>query len=64
MNASLANLRPADLRHLAAAIEARSPEAKARRDLAPEGIERLADIYLSGSSPTVGFFKRFRKPAP
>ncbi len=58
---TLASLSPKTLRDLAAAIEYRSPEARARRELTPEGIERLADIYLAGSQPTVGFFRRYRR---
>jgi hypothetical protein len=64
LQTALANLSPKDLRDLAAAIEWRSPQAWARRELTPEGVERLADIYLAGSSPTVGFFLRYRKVAP
>ena len=56
----LAHLSPETLRDLAAAIEYRSPNARARRQLTPEGIEKLADIFLAGSLPTVGFFRRFR----
>jgi len=43
----LAGLSPKTLRDLAAAIEWRSPEAQARRELTPEGVERLADILLT-----------------
>ena len=56
---TLTSLSPKTLRDLAAAIEWRSPQAKAWRELTPEGIEKLADIYLAGSRPTVGFWRRF-----
>ena len=61
---SIAHLSPTTLRDLAAVIEWRSPAARARRELTPEGIERLADIYLAGSMPTCGFFLRHREPKP
>jgi len=61
---SIAHLSPETLRDLAAAIEWRSSAARARRALTDEGIERLADIYLAGSLPTVGFFLRHRRPTP
>jgi hypothetical protein len=56
----LEHLAPSTLRHLAAAIEARDPEMVARRQLTEEGIERLADILLAGSVPTIGFWRRYR----
>jgi hypothetical protein len=49
------------LRGVAAAIEYRSPRATARRELTPEGIDKLTDILLSGGTPTVGFFLRYRQ---
>ena len=60
MTAVLTRLDPAILRELAAVIEYRSPEATARRELSLEGIERLADILMSGSTPTVGFWRKYR----
>ena len=48
------------LKARARAIEATSPEMVARRELTPEGIEKLADIYLGGGKPTVGFWRRYR----
>lgn len=57
----LVHLSPSNLRHLAAAIERRDPQLTARRQLSEEGIERLADILLAGSQPTLGFFRRYRK---
>lgn len=63
MSATLTSLSPKTLRDLAAAIEYRSPQAQARRELTPEGIELLADILLAGSQPTIGFFRRYRKAA-
>ena len=64
MSASvLQYLNPSTLRDLAAAIEYRSPKAKARRELTPEGIEKLAAILLSGGTPTAGFFRRYRQEA-
>jgi hypothetical protein len=56
----LTHLSPNTLRDLAAAIEYRSPKARARRALTDEGLEKLADILLAGSQPTVGFFRRYR----
>jgi hypothetical protein len=56
-------LDPSTLRHLASAIEARSPEMVARRALTPEGVERLAEILLAGGKPTVGFWRRYRVPS-
>jgi hypothetical protein len=56
----LVHLSPSNLRHLAAAIEGRDPQLVARRHLTKEGIEKLADILLAGSEPTVGFFRRYR----
>jgi hypothetical protein len=48
----------ANLRHRAALIDGRDWELVARRSLSPEGRERLADIYLAGSIPTIGFWRR------
>jgi hypothetical protein len=59
--AFLAKLEPRTLRELAAVIEYRSPRARARRELTPEGIEKLADILLAGSQPTCGFFLKNRR---
>jgi hypothetical protein len=56
--AGIAHLSPRTLRDLAAAIEARTPGMRARRALTAEGIERLADILLAGTTPTVGFYRR------
>lgn len=33
---------------------------QARARLTPEGVERLAEIFLAGGRPTVGFFRRYR----
>jgi hypothetical protein len=57
---TIEHLDPATLRHLAAAIEGRSPEMVARRALAPEGVDRLADILLGGGKPTIGFWRKYR----
>jgi hypothetical protein len=51
-------LSPTTLRELASLIERRDPALVARRQLSPEGLERLAEILLAGSSPTVGFWRR------
>ena len=56
---TLTGTDPRTLRELADVIEARSPEATARRRLTPEGVDRLADILLAGSVPTVGFWRRY-----
>ena len=65
---TLARMDPATLRELGHALIARAeaaeeadPRRKARRSLTPEGVERLAEIYLAGSSPTCGFFKKYRR---
>jgi hypothetical protein len=55
---ALEHLSPRVLRDLAAVIEARTPEVRARRALSAEGVERLADILLAGSTPTIGFYRR------
>lgn len=60
----LLELDPGHLRDLAAVIEWRSPAARARRELTPEGVERLAEILLAGDTPTLGFWKRHRKAQP
>lgn len=60
---SLQYLSPRTLRDLAAAIEMRDPATIARAELTDEGIERLADICLSGSRPTIGFWRRYRRQA-
>lgn len=57
------DLTVADLRHLAAAIEARSPTRRALRNLSPEAIEELAEMLVRGDSPTVGWFEKHR-PVP
>lgn len=56
----LRHLSPATLRELAAIKERSDPERIARQLLPPEGAERLAEILLSGSTPTVGFWRRWR----
>jgi hypothetical protein len=53
-------LDPSTLRHLAAVIDARDPERVSRSRLSAEGVDRLADILLAGSRPTVGFWLRYR----
>ena len=58
---ALAQLSPRVLRDLAAAIEGQSPERRARAELTPEGVDRLAAILLAGGRPTVGFWRRYRK---
>jgi hypothetical protein len=56
----LLELTPKTLRDLAGAMEGRTAAAEARRSLTPAGVDRLADILLAGSTPTVGFFIRYR----
>jgi hypothetical protein len=56
----LEHLAPRTLRELASIIENRDPELVARRELSDDGVERLAEILLSGSTPTVGFWTRYR----
>ncbi|MHB1583666.1 MAG: hypothetical protein ACYCU7_18490 [Acidimicrobiales bacterium] len=43
------------MRDLAAAIEMRTPEARAGSALTVEGVDRLAGVLLAGSVPTIGF---------
>lgn len=54
----LEHLSPETLRDLAGAITARRSSTIARRRLSPEGVDKLADILLSGTTPTIGFFRR------
>lgn len=59
----LQNLRPSTLRALAAALEARQPPDRlCAADLTPEGVERLGDLLTEGETPTIGFWRRYRKP--
>ena len=60
----LTHLSPRTLRDLAAAIEARTPAVRGRDTLSPEGVDRLADILVSGSTPTIGFYRRYAPPPP
>ena len=60
----LAQLSPRTLRDLAAAIEARTPAARARDTLSPEGVDRLADILIQGTTPTIGFYRRYAPAGP
>jgi hypothetical protein len=46
------------------AAEVNDPWLTARRELTDEGIDRLVEIALAGSQPTVGLFLRYRKVAP
>ena len=61
MTALPAQLSARTLRDLASALLVRSEHMEAttpRRELTPEGIERLADIVAAGSRPSVGFWLR------
>jgi hypothetical protein len=67
------SLGPRTLRHLGHALLARAqamertdPDrfAADRRELTPEGVERLAEIVAAGSRPSLGFFLRHRVEAP
>jgi hypothetical protein len=49
------------LLHLAAIAREREPYLVARGLLSPLGAEKLAEILTSGSSPTVGFIRRYRQ---
>jgi len=60
---NLVSLSPKTLRNLAAAIEGQDPQRAARHELTPEGVERLAEILLAGSQPTIGFWRRYRVKA-
>jgi hypothetical protein len=60
---ALQHLSPKVLRDLASAIEARQgPDRLAACDLTDRGVEKLLEILASGSSPTIGFWKRYRRP--
>ena len=52
---------PAELRHLAAVMEARGQTARARRGLTAEGVLELADMLAAGRKPTVGWWRRHRR---
>jgi hypothetical protein len=54
----LLELDPRDLRDLAAAIEAQSPEARARARLTEDGRAELADLLIRGDRPTIGWWRR------
>jgi hypothetical protein len=54
-------LLPSTLRPLASAIEYRSRESSALCNLTPEGIDKFVDLLMSGGSPTIGFFQRYRQ---
>ena len=64
-----ANLDAHTLRDLSAVLKARAdvleltePEMVARRGLTPEGLDKLADLYLSGGWPTCGFGRHQPEP--
>jgi hypothetical protein len=72
MRSSPDGLSPRALRDLGRALIARAEAAEqaypepfvtARRQLSPEGVERLIEIVSSGSTPTLGFWLRYRAPA-
>ncbi len=57
------DLAPQTLEHLGHALIARARAAEAadragRRELTPEGVERLAEIIAGGSRPSLGFWLR------
>jgi hypothetical protein len=54
----LLELDAADLRHLAALIEAQSPEARARGRLTDEGRAELFDMLCRGDRPSIGWWRR------
>ncbi len=55
---SVTDLSPRFLRELAAAIEARQPDAVAIRMLSRERLDQLADMLISGKKPTIGWWRR------
>jgi hypothetical protein len=59
MTATVLGLTPTDLRHLASLLEDREPNG--RRELAPEGLERFAEIVGGGGIPTIGFYRRWSR---
>jgi hypothetical protein len=61
---TLQHLRPSTLRALADAIEYRrqGPERLCAADLTDEGVERLGDMLMKGNQPTVGFWRKYRRP--
>ncbi|MGD0748150.1 MAG: hypothetical protein ABSB68_10105 [Acidimicrobiales bacterium] len=60
----LEHLSPSTLRDLAAAVEGQDPVRIARRQLTPEGVERLCEILAADDRPTVGFYRRYRVVDP
>lgn len=60
----LLGLTPAELRHLAAALEARDPELVARQQLTSQDVEELGDMLIAGRRPTIGWWKRRLPPQP
>jgi hypothetical protein len=47
------------LRELADLKERQDPRRRAIHKLSPEGLDRLAEILLAGSQPTIGFWRRW-----
>jgi hypothetical protein len=60
----LEHLSPRTLRDLAAALEARTPAVRARGTLSTEGVDELADILIAGTTPTIGFYRRYSTAEP
>lgn len=58
----LEHLDAQTLRELAAVVERRDPLRITRSRLTEEGVELLADILLSGTVPTIGFYRRNCRP--
>jgi len=60
---ALEHLKPSTLRALAAAIEARlPPERLTACNLTDAGVEELAELLAAGATPTIGFWRKYRKP--
>ena len=51
-----------ELRHLAAIRDAESPSAIARRSLDEASVAELADMIVSGKTPTIGWWRRHIPP--
>jgi hypothetical protein len=60
----LEHLDAPTLREIASIKDASDPGRVARNELSPEGRERLAEILLAGSKPTVGFWLKHRARGP
>jgi hypothetical protein len=49
---------PSGLRHMASLMEVKSPGMIARRRLSETSVNALAEMYVAGKTPTVGWWRR------